>query len=138
MAAAFGDIADLKTPFTDGHSGEVARLATQAAGRLHLDARTVRRLEVAALLHDVGRAAVSNAVWEKPGPLTHAEWEQVRMHAYHSVRIVATSRSLEPMATTAGMHHERDWTAPSTTGAAGRGTFPPPRGCWRLPTPFRR
>jgi HD-GYP domain-containing protein (c-di-GMP phosphodiesterase class II) len=46
-------------------------------------------------------------VWEKPGPLTRAEWEQVRMHAYHSERILATSRSLEPMAPLAGMHHER-------------------------------
>jgi HD-GYP domain-containing protein (c-di-GMP phosphodiesterase class II) len=107
VAAAFGDIADMKTPFTHGHSGEVARLATQAAERLRLDTRTVWRLGVAALLHDVGRAAVSNTVWEKPGPLTHAEWEQVRMHAYHSERILATSRSLEPMAPTAGMHHER-------------------------------
>jgi HD-GYP domain-containing protein (c-di-GMP phosphodiesterase class II) len=107
VAAAFGDIADLKTPFTHGHSGSVARLATQAAERLRLDARTVSSLEVAALLHDVGRAAVSNVVWEKPGPLTRAEWEQVRMHAYHSERILATSRSLEPMAATAGMHHER-------------------------------
>jgi HD-GYP domain-containing protein (c-di-GMP phosphodiesterase class II) len=107
VAAAFGDIADLKTPFTHGHSGEVARLATEAAQRLRLEARTVQALEVAALLHDVGRAAVSNVVWEKPGPLTRAEWEQVRLHAYHSERILATSRSLEPMAPLAGMHHER-------------------------------
>jgi HD-GYP domain-containing protein (c-di-GMP phosphodiesterase class II) len=107
VAAAFGDIADLKTPFTHGHSAEVARLATRAAQSLRLDARTVGQLEVAALLHDVGRAAVSDMVWEKPGPLTSAEWEQVRMHAYHSERILATSRSLEPMARTAGMHHER-------------------------------
>jgi HD-GYP domain-containing protein (c-di-GMP phosphodiesterase class II) len=107
VAAAFGDIADLKTPFTHGHSGDVASLATQAAKGLRLDPRTVSRLEVAALLHDVGRAAVSNIVWEKPGPLTRAEWEQVRMHTYHSERILATSRSLEPMAPTAGMHHER-------------------------------
>jgi HD-GYP domain-containing protein (c-di-GMP phosphodiesterase class II) len=107
VAAAFGDIADLKTPFTHGHSAEVARLAVQAAQSLRLDTQTVRRLEVAALLHDVGRAAVSNVIWEKAGPLTRAEWEQVRMHPYHSERILATSRSLEPMATLAGAHHER-------------------------------
>jgi HD-GYP domain-containing protein (c-di-GMP phosphodiesterase class II) len=107
VASAFGDIADLKNPFTHGHSGDVTRLAVAAAERLRLDERTVRSLEIAALLHDVGRAAVSNVVWEKPGPLTRAEWEQVRMHSYHSERILATSRSLEPMAALAGMHHER-------------------------------
>lgn len=107
VAGAFGDIADLKVPFTHGHSAEVARLATQAARAMRLDARTVAWLEVAALLHDVGRAAISNSVWEKRGPLTRVEWEQVRMHPYHSERILATSRSLEPIARIAGMHHER-------------------------------
>lgn len=107
VAAAFGDLGDLKTPFSHGHSAEVARLATAAADRLRLDAAAVWCLEVAARLHDLGRAAVSNAIWEKPGPLTSAEWEQVRMHPYHSERILATSRALEPMAPIVGRHHER-------------------------------
>jgi HD-GYP domain-containing protein (c-di-GMP phosphodiesterase class II) len=107
VATAFGDLADLKTPFTHGHSKEVARLATTVADRLRLDAATVSRLHVAALLHDLGRVGISNAIWEKPGPLTAAEWEQVRMHPYHSERILATSHALEPIAPIAGMHHER-------------------------------
>ena len=107
VAAAFGDLADLKTPFTHGHSGGVARLATAAARRLNLDDGAVAELEVAALLHDVGRASVSNVIWEKPGNLTRAEWEHVRMHAYHSERILAGSDALEPLARVAGMHHER-------------------------------
>jgi HD-GYP domain-containing protein (c-di-GMP phosphodiesterase class II) len=107
VAAAFGDLADLKTPFTHGHSKGVASLARAAAERLRLDAATVSRLHVAAQLHDLGRVGVSNAIWEKPGPLTAAEWEQVRMHPYHSERILATSHALEPIAPIAGMHHER-------------------------------
>jgi HD-GYP domain-containing protein (c-di-GMP phosphodiesterase class II)/DNA-binding CsgD family transcriptional regulator len=107
VAAAFGDLADLKSPCFHGHAGEVARLAVGAAGHAGLDRRAVQRLEVAALLHDVGRVGISNAVWEKKGPLTRAEWEQVRMHGYHSERVLATSPSLEPMAVMAGMHHER-------------------------------
>jgi len=107
VAAAFGDLADLKTPFTHGHSKGVARLAKAAAERLRLDTESVRRLHVAASLHDIGRIGVSDAVWEKPGPLTSAEWEQVRLHAYHSERILATSQALAPMAALAGMHHER-------------------------------
>jgi HD-GYP domain-containing protein (c-di-GMP phosphodiesterase class II)/DNA-binding CsgD family transcriptional regulator len=107
VAAAFGDLADLKSPYFHGHAGEVARLAVAAGRRVGLDHRALGRLEVAALLHDVGRVGVSNAVWEKQGPLTRAEWEQVRMHGYHSERVLATAQSLEPMAVIAGMHHER-------------------------------
>ena len=107
VAAAFGDVADLKTPFTHGHSAGVARLARAAGERLGLDTETSARLEIAALLHDLGRVAISNAVWEKPGPLTSGEWEQVRLHAYHSERILSCSTVLEPMAALAGMHHER-------------------------------
>ena len=84
VAAAFGDAADLKAPLMHGHSGAVARLACAAGKRVKLDARTLAGLEVAGHLHDVGRAAISNTIWEKPGPLSSAEWEQVRMHAYHS------------------------------------------------------
>jgi len=107
VAAAFGDLADLKTSWTHGHSRGVARLAKAAAENLRLDSQTTARLEVSAMLADLGRLAVSNAIWEKPGPLTGAEWEQVRMHPYHSERILATSSALEPMARAAGMHHER-------------------------------
>jgi len=107
VAAAVGDLADLKSPFLHGHSKGVARLATAAATRAGLAAAAVSRLEVAALLHDVGRVGISNAIWEKPGPLTRAEWEQVRLHGYHAERILATSPTLEPMAAIAGMDHER-------------------------------
>jgi HD-GYP domain-containing protein (c-di-GMP phosphodiesterase class II)/DNA-binding CsgD family transcriptional regulator len=107
VAAAFGDLVDIKTPFTHGHSAEVARLSVEAATRLRLDRKTIARLEVAALLHDLGRAGISNAVWEKPGPLTTAEWEQVRLHPYHSERILAASATLASVAPIAGLHHER-------------------------------
>jgi HD-GYP domain-containing protein (c-di-GMP phosphodiesterase class II) len=107
VAAAFGDLADLKSPYFHGHATKVARLAVAAGGRAGLASRDVRRLEVAALLHDVGRVGTPNAVWEKEAALTRAEWEQVRMHSYHAERVLATARSLEPMAQIAGMHHER-------------------------------
>ena len=107
LAAVFGEVADLKFPALHGHSSGVAALAVEAARRLRLDDRTCADLEVAAHLHDLGRLAVTNAIWEKPGPLTSAEWEQVRMHPYHSERILATSSTLEGLAPLVGMHHER-------------------------------
>ncbi len=65
---------------------------------------TVRR---AALLHDVGRVAVSSAVWEQERSLTSSQWEQVRLHPYHTERILSRSAQLVGLARIAGMHHER-------------------------------
>jgi HD-GYP domain-containing protein (c-di-GMP phosphodiesterase class II) len=105
VAEAFGDMVDLKTPFTLGHSSGVAELATVAAERMGIsDTRTMR---VAGLLHDLGRTAVGAGVWEKPKALSMTEWEQVRLHPYHTERILARSTALERLAKIAGMHHER-------------------------------
>ncbi len=107
VAAAIGDLADLKSTFTLGHSSGVAALAVAAAGLHGLDEAAVGRVHLAALLHDLGRVGISNAIWERPRRLTAAEWEQVRLHAYHSERILARSEVLRPIASIAGMHHER-------------------------------
>ena len=107
VAAVFGDLADLKTPYLHGHSRGVARLARNAGSRLQMGAGDLDDLEVAGLLHDVGRVAISAAVWDKPGRLTTHEWEQVRLHAYHSERILAGSERLSHLAPLVGMHHER-------------------------------
>lgn len=107
VAAVFGDLADLKTPYLHGHSRGVAALVRDAGQRLGLGTNATEDFEVAGLLHDVGRVAVSNVVWEKTGPLGAHEWEQVRLHAYHSERILAGSQRLAPLARLVGMHHER-------------------------------
>lgn len=106
-AAAFGDLAGLKTPYTHGHAAGVASLAEAAGRRLGMAPGDLRALELAALLHDLGRVAISNAVWEQPRALRSAEWEQVRLHPYYSERIPARSSALRPLARWAGMHHER-------------------------------
>ncbi len=107
VAAAIGDLTDLKSTFTLGHSGGVAVLAAAAAARLGLEERAVERVLLAGHLHDVGRVGISNAVWDRPRRLTAAEWEQVRLHPYHSERILARSDALRPLAAMVGMHHER-------------------------------
>ena len=119
VAGAFADMVDLKTPFTLGHSHGVADLATAAAEQVGLGMDDVGRLRRAALLHDLGRVAVPNAVWERPGALTTSQWEQVRLHAYHSERILARSPVLEPLARIAGRHHERQDGSGYHRGAAG-------------------
>ena len=99
-----GRFADLISPYFAGHSVGVAELASEAAGRCRIDARA-RRDQRAGLVHDLGRVAVPR-VWQKPGPLSADELEQVRLHPYHTERCLAlavpggTRRSLLP--TTSG------------------------------------
>ena len=106
-ARAFADLVDLKSPFFHGHSAGVAELAGNAAAAAGLGDEETIALRRAALLHDVGRVAVPTGVWEKRASLTAAEWERVRLHPYHSERVLVRSSVLAPLAPVAGMHHER-------------------------------
>ena len=58
-------------------------------------------------MHDVGRVAVPVRVWQKRGPLTAGDWERVRLHAYHTERILSRSPFLLALAPVATAHHER-------------------------------
>jgi putative nucleotidyltransferase with HDIG domain len=118
-ARVFADMVDLLTPFTLGHSAGVAELAGAAAGSLGLPDGDVDLVRRAALLHDLGRVAVSSHVWERPGALTATQREQVRLHPYHTERILARSAVLQPLARVAGMHHERQDGSGYHHGAAG-------------------
>jgi HD-GYP domain-containing protein (c-di-GMP phosphodiesterase class II)/DNA-binding CsgD family transcriptional regulator len=102
--AGFGDAADLKSPWFQGHSAGVARLARAAAAGSPADPSLVYR---AGLLHDLGRVAVPTGVWERPGPLRPEQWELVRLHPYHTGRILARSPVLAPLGVVASRHHER-------------------------------
>jgi len=104
---AMGDFADLKSPYLVGHSGGVSDLAARAAERCGLPPDDVATARRAGWVHDIGRVAVSSAIWDKPGPLTRSEWEKVRLHAYHADRILARRGLLEKIGRVASMHHER-------------------------------
>ena len=105
--AAMGRFADLICPYHTGHSSGVAELASAAAARCGMDAASVRALRQAGLVHDLGRVAVSAATWGKPGPLSADQWEQVRLHPYHTERILSRAALLADLGPVACAHHER-------------------------------
>src|SRR4029077_17622549 len=80
--------------------GEAARVS----GRGEEDVRTLRR---AALIHDLGRLGVSNAIWDKEGALTEAESERIRLHPYLTDRMLARVTALGGSREIASRHHER-------------------------------
>ena len=92
------DFADLKSPWTNGHSRAVAGLALEAAGP---------HAEAAALVHDLGRVAVANTVWDKPGPLTRDERDKAEAHALVTDQLLRRVPATAALADTASGTHER-------------------------------
>lgn len=107
VLAAFADFVDLKSPFTVAHSSQVAELAGAAARGMGMNELEANQLHRAGLVHDLGRVAIPNGIWDKPGPLSPSERERVRLHPHFSERILSYSAALRPLAGLAGSHHER-------------------------------
>ena len=80
------DFIDLKSPYMGGHSRRCAQLTADAARVLGVAEEAVTTLRRAALVHDFGTTVVPNSIWDKPGPLTRAEFDRVELHpgsGYH-------------------------------------------------------
>ena len=107
VAEAFADVIDAKTPFTGGHSDRVADYADLIAEKLGFDASRRRSLRRAALLHDIGKLGVSNAILDKNGKLDDAQWVEMRNHAVLSESILERVTPFREMARIGGAHHER-------------------------------
>ena len=104
---AVADFVDLKSPYTLGHARAVAELAAATAEQLGLPEEETGLLRRAGLVHDLGRLGVSNAIWDKPGPLGAGEWERVRLHPYLTERMLHQSAALAPLGAVAVQHRER-------------------------------
>jgi HD-GYP domain-containing protein (c-di-GMP phosphodiesterase class II) len=107
VARAFGEFVDLKASFLTGHSSRVAQLAATAAQALGCSYAETSAIRAAGFCHDLGRVAVPNGIWDKPGALSRGEWERVRLHPYYSERVLERSAALASLAVLAGSHHER-------------------------------
>lgn len=107
LCAALAVVVDLKGLHLVGHSGHVAAVVDAAAGLAGLPDAERSALRCAALLHDLGRAAVPSRVWDSPDPLGAADLERVRLHPYWTDRILRRCPGLAPLADAAAAHHER-------------------------------
>jgi two-component system cell cycle response regulator len=96
-----------REPNLHAHLQEVGRLAGLAGRRLGMDAEHLDELCRAAELHDIGKAAIPDAILNKPGPLNENEWTFMRRHTYVGERILAAAPALAPVATLVRSSHER-------------------------------
>ena len=90
-----------------GHLTEVARLAATTARAMHLPHHEVKRIELAAELHDVGQTAIPDAILTKPGPLDEAERAVMLRHPQIGERIVRAAPALARTADLVRASHER-------------------------------
>lgn len=107
IAAAFSDVVDAKSPFTADHSARVTLYADIIAEELGLTQDHRRWFRRAALLHDLGKLAISNQILDKPAKLDADEWLSVKSHPWHSERILERLPAFADIAPIAGAHHER-------------------------------
>lgn len=101
------DFVDMKSPYMNGHSRRCAQLAVDASRVLGLPADAVAALRRAALVHDFGSTAVPNSIWDKPGPLTRAEFDRVELHPMLTEQMLRRSPALADLNVIAAAHHER-------------------------------
>ena len=132
---AVADFTDLRSPFFAGHSRGVAAIAARAAQEAGLPANDVVAVRRAGLLHDLGRHGVPASIWDKSGPLTHAESERVRLHAYYTERMLVGAPALARLVPIAAAHHERLDGSGYHKGLPGAALAPTPASSPR-PTPI--
>ena len=107
IATAFGQVVDSKSPYTAGHSSRVALYTDRIAEALGIEPVRRRWLRRGALLHDMGKLGVSNAILDKPGKLDGEEWAAVQRHALYTESILSRIDAFEELARVSGAHHER-------------------------------
>ena len=96
-----------RSPGIGEHLGEVSDLAMRTAEHLGLPEHEVKRIELAAELHDVGKVAIPDSILNKPGPLDEEEWDFMRRHTEIGERIVIAAPSLAYTAELVRASHER-------------------------------
>lgn len=103
----FSHIVDAKSPFTKSHSDGVARLSRYLGDLLNLSEASCDMLELAGLLHDLGKLRQPDGLLDKPGKLTAEENAHIQRHSFDTYSIIKNIHGLEKIAEWAAQHHER-------------------------------
>jgi putative two-component system response regulator len=98
---------EAKSPYTHGHSERVRDYALELAGQVNLPRDQWVTLGKGALLHDIGKLSIPDALLDKPAALTAAEYEIVKDHTRQGARIVEPLQSLQAAVPLIRCHHER-------------------------------
>ncbi len=106
LATIFSRIVDAKSPFTAEHSLGVARLARFLAEKLGVSAENCDKIEIAGLLHDIGKLRVPDEILDKPAKLDERERKVMNAHSFETYQILRLIPGFEEIAPWAAYHHE--------------------------------
>ncbi|MHB9052802.1 MAG: diguanylate cyclase [Thermoleophilia bacterium] len=98
---------DAKDSYTANHSREVQELALKIAKKMGIGSSRMVALKMAALVHDIGKVAVPDAILNKPGPLDKSEWTIIQEHPRMGMLILKEASHLTPILPVVLYHHER-------------------------------
>jgi putative nucleotidyltransferase with HDIG domain len=98
---------DARDPYTAGHSERVSAVAVLIGRQMGLSAADLDVLRLGALLHDIGKIGLSDAILRKPGALTVEEYDQLKRHPGQGARILRQVPFLAPHIPIVELHHER-------------------------------
>lgn len=107
MLDALVTAVDNKDRYTRKHSEDVMRYCVEIADALGLDAQMRRRLETAALIHDVGKIGVPDHILRKPGQLSDEEFAAIKQHPTMGAVIAEAVSGFEETLPAIRYHHER-------------------------------
>jgi putative nucleotidyltransferase with HDIG domain len=108
MVRALTSAIDAKDPYTCGHSDRVARVSVRLAQEIGCDVKTLNRLYLGGLLHDIGKIGIDDQVLRKPGRLTPAEFEHIKLHPELGYNILRDVKQLEDVLPIV-LHHHESW-----------------------------
>ncbi|HVF51835.1 MAG TPA: HD domain-containing phosphohydrolase [Pyrinomonadaceae bacterium] len=97
---------DGKDPYTRGHSERVARFSIAIGERLDLPDDELEKLRISALLHDVGKISIDDAILKKPAALTDEEYEIMKQHPQKGFKIMSQIPAMRDFLPGMYMHHE--------------------------------
>ena len=98
---------DARDPYTRSHSARVAALSRIIAEEMALSPDEIRRVQLGALLHDIGKIGIPDAILNKPSALTEEEWVIMRTHSVLGASILSAVEPLRDLVPIVRCHHER-------------------------------
>lgn len=98
---------EAKDPYTQGHSKRVSKYCTRIAQKMEVNSEDIIDIELAGLLHDVGKIGISDAILSKPSKLSIEEYESIKEHPLISLKIIEPIHELKKVKEYVKYHHEK-------------------------------